>query len=234
MSSPSPLRLKALATKLDRPWVPQLEQANILIKGLSHICALDQPEIVPDQPFVVEPCREDDIEDVDEGLERDGIDFLGQYAFNEKNETTVTLNMCRIRRLTTRHGFHFEDVVKIVLLHELAHFVTHRGKSLCPECWVAFEAASSEQKESIAQQATHLYLRVAGYGQLVQVFHEVSHDCPLKYNDWMNKWKRSTRGFAAESFKMALQQFRAELFASRKKEWVPDKEDIHDMTGYDE
>src|SRR5258708_34279622 len=128
MSSPSPLRLKALATKLDRPWVPQLEQANILIKGLSHICALDQPEIVPDQPFVVEPCREDDIEDVDEGLERDGIDFLGEYAFNEKNETTVTLNMCRIRRLTTRNAFHFQEVVRMFLLNEVTIFVLHTEK----------------------------------------------------------------------------------------------------------
>jgi hypothetical protein len=43
---------------------PQLEQAKILINGLSHICASEHPEDFPDQPFVVEPCPENDIEDV--------------------------------------------------------------------------------------------------------------------------------------------------------------------------
>lgn len=210
------LRLIAFATKFDLPWVPQLEQANILITGLSHICALEHPEL-PDHPFVIEPCRENDIEDVDEGVDREGIDFLGQYSLNEKNETTVTLNMCRIRRFANRHGFQSEDVIKIVLLHELAHLVTHRGRSQCPKCWVAFDAAASEQKETMAQQATHLYLRVAGYGQLVHVFSEVSHRCPLKYNDWPGKWKQSTKGLANQSFDRALQDFREELFAARKE-----------------
>jgi hypothetical protein len=101
------LRLSAFATKFDLPWVPRLAQAKLLIDGLSHICVLEQPDNFPQQPFAIEPCPENDIEDVDEGVDREGIDFLGQYSFNEKDETTVTLNICRIRRFANRHGFQF-------------------------------------------------------------------------------------------------------------------------------
>jgi hypothetical protein len=55
MKSVSPLRLRALATKYDRLWVPQLEQVKILIKGLLYVCNLLEPAILPKKEFTIQP-----------------------------------------------------------------------------------------------------------------------------------------------------------------------------------
>src|SRR5271166_4403296 len=102
---PNALKLIALASGLDRPWVPQLEQVSILITGLSHICDLGKPENLPQKGFSIKPCPKRDVEDIDEGVVKDGIDFLGLYT-SKTDQTTLTLFMCRIRRFATRHGFH--------------------------------------------------------------------------------------------------------------------------------
>src|SRR5262249_47365201 len=99
--------------------------------------------------------------------------------------------------------------------------------------------ADSKQVESAAQQATHLYLRVAGYGQLVQVFESVSRHCPDIYNDWREKWRKQTNvpgsrasGFAIY-FRPVIEAFREELREERKKEYVPGEECIHTIPIYD-
>ncbi len=102
----NPLKLLALASNLDRPWVPQLEQVSILITRLSHICDLEKPENLPEKGFAIKPCPKHDVEDVDEGILKDGIDFLGLYSLTppgaKTDETTITLHMCRIRPLVLR------------------------------------------------------------------------------------------------------------------------------------
>ena len=234
-----PLKLIALASKLDHQWAPPLEQVSIFITGLSHICDLEKPENLPERGFAIKPCPKRDIEDIDEGIREKGIDFLGLYSSTPAS-VEITLFMCRIRRFAARYGFHFEDVIKITLIHELAHFVTHLGRSVDPECWVAFGNAEPKHVETTAQQATHLYLRVAGYGQLVQVFDSVSHHCPEIYNDWREKWEKQTRtsGLRAlgsnSNFGAAIKGFRSELIEERKKEHVLEPENIHKVYNYDE
>lgn len=240
----SPLKLLALASSLDRQWIPPLEQVSILITGLSHICGLEKPENLPEREFAIKPCPKRAVEDIDEGVLAHGIDFLGLYSLEpagaKTDETTITLFMCRIRRFAARHGLHFEDVIRITLIHELGHFVTHVGKSACPECWVAFETADPKHVESAAQQATHLYLRVAGYGQLIQVFDTVSSHCPDIYNDWREKWKKQTNVSGSPTFgsgsyfRPAMEAFREELCEQRKKEYVPEMECMHTIYNYDE
>lgn len=242
MSSSSPLRLKALATELDRPWTPQLEQVKMLIMGLSHICQLRKPQNLPDKPFVIEPCPESSIEDVDEGVKKDGIDFFGLYSIAEKAETTVTLFMCRIRQFAGRYGFHFQDVVTIVLIHELAHFVTHCGRSKDRDCWAEFfgEKSRTEDVEGKAQQATHLYLRTAKYGNLVQVFDRFSNHCPPDYRRWRCEWEKQIRIHASEPkdsrnyLQPVLEAFRNDLAAKRRKHATAERNEIHDRIGYDE
>jgi hypothetical protein len=231
MGASKPLRLIALATNLDRLWVPQLEQVLIIITGLSQICDLEKPENLPKKNFRIKPCPRSDIEDVDEGLSTKGIDFFGQY---DPEEMVVTLQMCRMRRFATRHGFHLEDVLTIVVIHELAHFVTHLGKSDSSKCWVAFgKPEPAETVEDIAQQATNLYLRVASYGQLVQVFDSLSEYCPKKYKTWRDTWKKHFKN-KDSSFETALRNFRQELCEARKKEAVPEIECLHECYNYDE
>jgi hypothetical protein len=221
-----PLKLLALASSFDRDWVPPLERVSILIAGLSHVCGLEQPDNLPEKEFIIKPCPKRGIEEIDEGVAQHGIDFLGQYSpaprEKETEESTIKLCMCRMRRFATRHALHFEDVITITLIHELAHFVTHVGKSDFPECWLEFrKAGAAEDVESTAQQATHLYLRIAGYGYLVQVFDYVSHKCPKVYNDWREKWKNQTKlpGSPARHFRAALEDFQKELRQRREKEY---------------
>lgn len=224
MGTSRPLRLIALATNLDRLWVPQLEQALIIITGLSHICDLEKPENLPQKNFRIKPCPRPDIEDLGE----EGIDFFGRY---DPEEREVTLKICRMRRFATRYGFHFEDVLTIVMIHELAHFVTHLGKADSSECWVEFGKSEPGTVEDIAQQATNLYLRVASYGQLVQVFDSLSNYCPKKYNTWQDKWKEHFKGRDG-SFKTAIRDFRKELCEARKKEAVPEMAHMGEIYDY--
>jgi hypothetical protein len=230
MDASKPLRLMALATNLDRLWVPQLKQVLIIITGLSQICDLEKPENLPKKNFRIKPCPRSDIEDVDEGVLTNGIDFFGQY---DPDKMEVTLQICRMRRFATRHGFHLEDVLTIVVIHELAHFVTHLGKSDSSKCWVEFGKSEPETVEDIAQQATNLYLRVASYGQLVQVFYSLSDYCPEKYNTWRDTWKEHFKN-KDSSFETALRNFRQKLCEARKKESVVEHEDLHGCIGYDD
>jgi hypothetical protein len=210
----------------------------MLIKGLLHICNLGEPANLPRKGFTFRPCPRREAEDLDEDVLIKGIDVFGQY---DPTESLITLCMCRMRRFATRHGFQFEDVVTIVLIHELAHFVTHRGKSGDCESWAIFEANDSETEEEskkviedMAQQATHLYLRVARYGRLVQVFDSLSNDSPDRYKAWRHEWKNQTKPPTSKNYlNKALEAFQGKLAEERKKR-PPERADIHEITGYDE
>src|ERR1700730_11647909 len=143
MSDLKPFKLIALASRADESLIPPLEQGVIFSRMFGYICELEL-QLLPEEPFEQLPCASPDLEDVDDGILSKGIDFLGRYEHGA-SEITVTLNICRITRFSARHGFHPEDVVKIVLLHELAHFVTHLGTA-SGEHWEDFGKATSEQK----------------------------------------------------------------------------------------
>jgi hypothetical protein len=221
-----PLNLVALASKIDEPLFPPLEQVVIFVKILGYICDL-KPQRLPERRFQRLPCPSSDTEDVDEGIWSQGIDFLGRYEY-EPNEITVKLHICRIMRFCGRHGFHREDVIKIVLIHELAHFVTHLGTKESAY-WEGFCRAEAEEREDFAQEATHLLLRVAGYDHLVNVFDALSQLCPAKYNTWRQSWKQHLK--KKDKFDIVLQEFRGRNLQFRK---VPERSCIHDCTGYDE
>jgi hypothetical protein len=230
MGASKPLGLIVLASKCDWRLVPQLEQVLIIISGLSQICELEKPENLPDKKFRIKPCPLSEIEDVHEGVSTRGIDFFGQY---DPEEMTVTLQMCLMKRFAGSHGFHLEDVLTIVLIHELAHFVTHLGVSDSANRWVAFENRELiEAVEDIAQQATNLYLRVARYGPLVQVFESLSIYSPRPYQTWRDAWMNHFRNKDA-SFQTAIRDFQHEVREARKKESVTQVENSHEISGYD-
>jgi hypothetical protein len=185
MSDLNPLKLVALSSKADESLIPPLQQVVIFTRMLAYICELELQHL-PEKPFKRIPCAPSDREDLDEGVGSKGIDFLGLY---ESAEGRVTLNVCRIRKFSFRHALHLDDAVKIVLIHELAHYVTHLGTN-SGAYWEDFWKADSREKEEFAQDATHLLLRVAGYGHLVNVFDSLSHLCPKEYNSWRQTWKQ--------------------------------------------
>jgi hypothetical protein len=225
------LQLSALATKFDWPWIPRSEQVRILIHGLARICDLQEPPNPPKKEFARRPCPPRDVENLDEEIPSKGIDV---FAECDPSKSLITLCLCRMRRFATRHDFQFEDVITIVLVHELAHYVTHEGKSHSCGRWDTFgESGSEDVIEDIDQQATHLYLRVARYGKLVQVFDSLSNDCPHRYKTWRSEWKKQTRLATSDNcLEQALGVFRNKLAEERKRK-PPQREEIHDIIGYD-
>lgn len=221
MSILSPLNLVALAWQSDEPLIPPLEQVVIFTKMLGCICEL-KPQQLPEKPFKRLPCPSPDPEDLDECVESKGIDFLGLYEHGS-GEITVTLFICRIMKFCARYGFHQEDVIKIVLIHELAHFVTHLGMLDSGAYWEKFCEATSEKKEEFAQEATHLLLRVAGYGHLVHVFDSLSTHCPKKYQEWREAWKQHLKN--KKSLDAVLTVFRAGILKPRE---ISKKATMHD------
>jgi hypothetical protein len=226
MSDLKRLKLVACASEADEPLIPPLQQVDIFINSLGYISALE-PQRQPKEPFERQPCPISMEENLDGGIEADGIDFLGRYEYGQDG-ITVTLNICRIMHFSARHGFQAEDVVKIVLIHELAHFVTHLGTAF-GNYWEDFGKATPEQKEDFAQESTHLLLRVAGYGHLVNVFDAVSHLCPTKYNIWRKAWKERPK--KNNDLGVVLCDFRWRVF---KKRDPTDTEDVMDLQGIDE
>jgi hypothetical protein len=211
MSDLNPLKLVALASKADEPLIPPLEQVVIFTKMLAYICELKLQHI-PEKPFKRFPCPSPD-QDLDRGIEENGIDFLGRYEHGAE-EITVKLHICRIVRFCARHGFNREDVIKIVLIHELAHFVTHLGTKESEAYWEDFWKPDSGEKEEFAQEATHLLLRVAGYGHLVNVFDALSHLCPPRYNTWRQKWEGHLK--KKNTLDSILKDFRDQIFELRR------------------
>jgi len=210
MSDQHRLKLLASVSKSDEPLIPPLQQVEIFVNSLGYICE-QKPQLLPKEPFELQPCPISMGEDLEGSIEAGGIDFLEQYEYGQ-DDLTITLNICRIMRFCTRHGFHPEDVVQIVLIHELAHFVTHLSTA-SGACWEDFGKATSEQKEDLAQEATHLLLRVGGYGHLVQVFDALSQLCPPKYDKWRQTWaeqvkSRETLDSILKKFRMGLQKLR--------------------------
>jgi hypothetical protein len=226
MNDLTPLKLVALASKAGEPLIPPLEQVVIFIDTLGYICELE-PQLLPEKPFKRLPCPSRDPDDLDEGVESQGVDFLGRYE-NGLNAIMATLNICRIVRFCARHGFHREDVIKIVLIHELAHFVTHVGMN-SEAYWEDFSKATSERKEDFAQEATHLLLRVAGYDHLVLVFDSISNHCDKKYGTWRETWKQQLKN--KDNLDAVLKDFQARLLKRRKN---VERGSSHDTPDYQE
>jgi hypothetical protein len=134
----------------------------------------------------------------------------------------VTLNFCRIASLCATHGFNREDVDKIVLIHEFAHFVTLIVTNSDAR-WGASSEEKADKKEDVAQEATHLLLRVAGYGHLVHVFDSLSHLCPERYNTWRKTWADQLKN--KETIDAILKHFRAKIRA-------PDRTNSIDLEDY--
>jgi hypothetical protein len=209
MSAPHPLKLVALAPKSDESLIPPQQQVVIFITNLGYICDL-KPERLPTEHFEISLCSSDNVEDTDGEIGTEGIDALGQY---DSQQIVVTLNFCRIARLCATQGFNREDVGKIVLMHELAHFVSIFGTN-SGALWGSSDEEDSTEKEDVAQEATHLLLRIAGHGHLVQVFDALSQLCPAKYDNWRKTWAEQVK--CKETIDSILKQFQARLLKLRK------------------
>ena len=115
----------------------------------------------------------------------DGVETLGTYfpAAADLAWPTIEIFPRRIQRFAEVHAFSPTHVQQVVLVHELAHYVTHRGMR-GPKYWKDFPNAGRAHKEKLAQIATWLFLTKAGLETHLHAFWFMSQRSPQEYQSW--------------------------------------------------
>lgn len=112
-----------------------------------------------------------------------GLDTLGEYDPGENN---ITLFDRAIAAFARKSGIDEGFVAEIVMVHEIAHSVTHRGRFNGND-WKSFtDKTKFWQKggpEHYAQLATWIYLK-SDRPELVDSFKTMSEKCPEEYQTW--------------------------------------------------
>jgi hypothetical protein len=106
-----------------------------------------------------------------------GLDILGTYSHGK---STVTIYVDSCLKASRRYDVSPEKLIKVVLVHELAHLMTHRGLPL--------ERTHGEESnhlwEYTAQCATYAHFKERGDKKAFKVFHQLSFHQPFIYRTW--------------------------------------------------
>ena len=114
----------------------------------------------------------------DGGPGRGGIDVLGKYSPTDST-ITIYVDSCRKVDLVYGDGRKLERLIKVVLIHELAHLITHKGfnpKNLGKE--------NDHVWEYTAQCAAYAYLKIHGEPEDLKIFEDLSPHQPFIYRTW--------------------------------------------------
>jgi hypothetical protein len=115
-------------------------------------------------------------------LKDGGFDTLGKYL---PDESTVKIDPDKCRKLDNEYGAELGSVELIVLVHELAHFVSHIGVGQpTMRSWVHFKTSKAEDLERVAQAFTYLWIRRRQDSNLMTVFAKMSEHSPRDYRQW--------------------------------------------------
>ena len=113
----------------------------------------------------------------------DGTDTLGCYSPHTNNQITLYWNS--IESFGKLVGIAPKLIARIVLLHEIAHSVTHLGMNngKIRRKW-DFVKASSADIEEAAQALVYLFLVARRYEPELGVFEIMSKHSPPEYQTW--------------------------------------------------
>jgi hypothetical protein len=98
-----------------------------------------------------------------------------------------------------------EAVAKVVMLHELAHYVTHQGAEENGRHWESFPSGS-DIVEIVAQVATEDVIRTK-YSTLLPAFEALLEGAPLKYRDHRRIVKKLREEFSSSKINSAYAEF---------------------------
>jgi hypothetical protein len=76
-------------------------------------------------------------------------------------------------------GWKLEHLINVVLIHELAHLITHRGFEL-----KSLGEDTNHTWEYTAQCATYAYLKIHGEPEELEAFERLSPHQPFIYRTW--------------------------------------------------
>lgn len=95
-------------------------------------------------------------------LTEHGVDILDLLGMYEARPYRVVLFLDLIEKCAGRLRVDARDLTELVLVHELAHAVTHRGRDLDDDDWTAFDVAPAADVELYAQLYTAKHLEKRG------------------------------------------------------------------------
>lgn len=135
------------------------------------------------------------------------LDLLGRY-FPEAGVIggRVELYWARILALTlTPNKIEAEAYAKVIMLHELAHYVTHQGAK-DNRHWDHFPSGS-DIVEIVAQVATEEVIRRSTDPTLLPAFEALLEKAPLKYRDHQRIVKKLRDEFTSSKVNPAYAEF---------------------------
>jgi hypothetical protein len=151
-----------------------------------------------------------------------GLDLLGTY---HRSDSLVTIYIDSCFKAARRYSVLLDDLVDVVLVHELAHLVTHRGFGV--------DDLSSRFMEHTAQCATYAYLKPSS-GEALKAFELLSPHQPFIYRTWeglkeLPKTEMVIMSRPDEVQEVVKAFFQKVLHTLRP----PDRGEIQDCVGYD-
>ncbi len=159
--------------------MPSAEKVAETLKAIWSICWDKQSDWTPSGEFSF---RERDassdpifrVRDFERGREDEvgGLDLLGRYR---PPDSLVTIYFDSCLKAARRYKVECDSLVEVVLVHELAHLMTHRGFDL--------DDLSSSFMEHTAQCATYAYLKPRG-SEALKAFELLSPHQPFIYRTW--------------------------------------------------
>jgi hypothetical protein len=147
-----------------------------------------------------------------------GLDLLGTYHLS-RGKVTVYVDSCRQAAL--HFGVEFDELIEVVLVHELTHLMTHKG-FICAN-------NSDHLWEYTAQCGTYAYLKTHGPKRALEVFKQLSPHQPFIYRTWETFEIFELSNPKCRTVPMIAQEIFLGLFK------VPPKSDMYDnFSEYDE
>lgn len=174
------------------------------------------------RPEDFEGRKKDAYEEKASGLGEGGLDLLGRYRF-DNSMVTIYIDSCR--KVQQWCDVPLDQLVHVVLVHELAHLMTHRGfgarESLSPHFW-----------EYTAQCATYAYLQCHNK-EALKVFKKLSSYQPFIYRTW-ESLEALHAPLQAKKFEELVKNVFSAFANDPLDKPVIEREELHTDTGYDE
>jgi hypothetical protein len=159
----------------------------------------------------------------DGGPGRGGIDLLGKYSLSDST-VTVYVDSCR-KVVGRKYGGvdYLEELIEVVLIHELAHLITDR----------VYKLEYNDENDSVhlweytAQCATYAYVSTRREKDL-EMFQQLSSHQPFIYRTW--EGLKAVERFHAKRIVKVVQS----IFSALKEPPPPEIEDTHFTSGFEE
>lgn len=152
-----------------------------------------------------------------------GLDLLGRYRFKD---SLVTIYIDSCRKVEQWYNVPLDRLLDVVLVHELAHLMTHRG-------FGAKESLPTHFWEYTAQCVTYAYLLDRNHESL-DVFKRLSAHQPFVYQTWESLEALHAASSCKDKFDAMIKNIFGAVTAKPLDTPVTERDDYIDETTYDE